>query len=149
VVDQVVAWRLPSNADGNAIASHDLDAAIALNGAPTYGNPPFQRLPPLAALDGVVSLRPGLELEATPTVDTHPQGIGVELSVAGVPLGIYKPRLAGDGRYQVVVACGVEKDGEQRMLVLTFNGGLPTQGNTLAAATTAPSLAGIDLFRYH
>lgn len=149
VADHVVAWRLPSNADGNAIADHTLDSAIALNGAPTYGNPPFQRLPAIAALDGVVGLRPGLELTATATVDAHPQGLGVELSVAGLPLGIHKPRLVGDGRYQLVVACGVEKGGEQRILVLTFNGGNPAQGNTLAAASTAPNLAGIDLFRYH
>lgn len=149
VFGQVVAWRLPSNSDGGAIRNYTLDTAIALTDGPDYGNAPFQVMPPIAALDGITSLRAGQVLEATTSPDTHPQGVGVTLTAGGRPIGAYKPRLVGDGRYQLVVACGLEKAGEQRLLVLTFNGGTPTQGNAIAASSASPSLAGIDLFRYY
>lgn len=149
VIGHAVAWRLPSNSDGQAIRNYALDAAIALQGGPDNGNAPFQVMPSLAAVGGMVSLRPGQVLEAVASADTHPQGVGVALRVGGRPVGVYKPRLAGTGRYQLVVACGVEKAGEQRVLVITYNGGETTQGNALAANSAAPSLAGVDLFRYY
>jgi hypothetical protein len=48
----------------------------------------------------------------------------------------------------LVVACGLEKDGDRRFLVLTFNQGTPTVGNLLPVTTDSPSYAGIDVFRY-
>jgi hypothetical protein len=149
VLGHVVAWRLPVNADGAAIRDFALDSAIALHDGPAFDSPPFQLLPALSSQGGLTGLRRGQTITAIASVDTHPQGIGVALSVDGLPLGVYKPRLASDGRYQLAIAVGLEKDGDRWFLVATFNGGTPTQGNVLAIASASPNLVGIDLFRYY
>jgi hypothetical protein len=149
VLGHVIAWRLPVNADGSAIRDFNLDSAIALHDGSAVDSPPFQTLPALASQGGLTGLRPGQTITATTSVDTHPQGIGVALSVGGLPLGVYKPRLASDGRYQLAIAVGLEKNGDRWILVATFNGGTPTQGNVLAISSASPNLVGIDLFRYY
>lgn len=148
LADRWITGQLPRNLGGEAVRDYSLDGAINLGGLYSRAAP-FQRIPPLSAGAGLVGLRPGQVLTAQATVDAYPESLGVTLSVGGVPVGVFKPPLlVNQVSYQLVVACGVEKGGDRRVLVMTFNGGTPTVGNDLAASTATPSLAGIDVFRY-
>lgn len=148
LADRWITGQLPRNLGGAAVRDFTLDGAINLGGLYSRAAP-FQRIPPLSAGASLAGLTPGQVLSAQATVDAYPESLGVTLSAGGVPAGVFKPPLlVNQVAYQLVVACGVEKDGDRRVLVMTFNGGAPTVGNDLAASTAAPSLAGIDVFRY-
>jgi hypothetical protein len=142
-----LSGHLPRNLNGSAVRDYSLDAAIAFTGIFSRAAP-IQRLPTLTNEAGFEELRPGLKLAVTATVDTFPESMGVELEANGLPVGAHKPAMTSSAAYQLVVACGLVKDGDRRVLVMTWNGGTPSVGNNLAANTSAPALAGIDVFRY-
>jgi hypothetical protein len=143
VANQAITYRLPRNTDAIAVQDHVLDAEINLGGLYARATP-FQAIPTISGEGGSASLRPGLTIAAIAGVTNYPQVLPATLT----GLSIYKPALANNKAYQLVVACGLEKDGDRRFLVLTFNQGTPTVGNLLPVTTDSPSYAGIDVFRY-
>jgi hypothetical protein len=144
VLGHCVAWRLPRNSEALAVADHTLNAEINLGGLFSR-NAPFVVFPVSTPEAGLAGLRPGQVVSVTNLVATYPRSIAAFLSANGNAIGVFKPTLSNSKAYQLVIFCGLEKDGDHRFLVLTFNG----SGNSLAASTDSTGYAGIDVFRYY
>ncbi len=144
VLGHCVAWRLPRNSEALAVADHTLNAEINLGGLFSR-NAPFVVFPVSTPEAGLAGLRPGQVVSVTNLVATYPRSMAATLTASGTAIGVFKPTLSNSKAYQLVIFCGLEKDGDHRFLVLTFNG----SGNSLAASTDSTGYAGIDVFRYY
>lgn len=150
VNNSCVAWQLPKTDELASIRDFALDAEMAFESAGIFNRlAPFLAIPMVSPDAGRPSLQPGLALSATALASIYTQSLSASLSGNDMALGLSKVFILNNKRYQLVVACGIEKAGDRRVLVLTCNEGTPSANNSFAVSSDTPSFIGIDTFRYY
>ena len=146
---EALGFRLPINSSASAIRGHTFNSKIQITGEGDPGNIAFREIPAPSGAGGVAQFRPGQILTVQSVGGSQSQGFAGALRADGVPLGAMKPKLQGDTGYQLAIACGVEKNGEYRLLVAACNGGTANQVNYLAYSSDAPAYSALDTFRLY
>lgn len=144
-----IAWQLPKTSEPGSVRDYNLDAEIQ------YAAGFFNRLAPFAAIpfpgaEGqLASLQPGRSLTTTSLASIYDQSLSLSLAIDGANAGVLKPALSNSKAYQLVIACGIVKNGEHRVLVLTCNQGTVAANAAIAFSSDTPNFVGIDSFRYY
>lgn len=136
-----VSFALPAVAGGTP--SYELNGPIHFAGQGYPGPVNFMEIPPLSATNYALPT-PGMTLSTlsrSPLL--HPRSLNIALfNQGGVPLGFGTPSFVDvDNEFQFVLCFAVEKDGDRRLVIATYNGGGGASYPLDSAENTA-----IDLF---
>lgn len=135
-----IAMHLPAVPRGTQ--PYVFDAISQLDGESFSGLLTFREYSFLAG-SGLALPSPGQVLRLQPGTRIYERSISGQLFVGDRPLGFRAPGLSGDASYQGVLAFMVEKAGEERLVVATYNG----KGRTDVPLDSDSSSLAFDTFR--
>ena len=143
-----ISFRLPANLTTAAIKSYQVENRVAFVGERDINAKSFRRID-LVPASGYTYPRPGQSLSLANAVDPQTRGQAVVLSVGGNPIGFTKNPIQFGYRYQVIIVFLLQKDGDQRMAIATFNEGNPNEARAIAFSSDAPHYMGFDIFHLY